>query len=174
MLFQDTSLVYMLSIRDFLTPPQGAQRDGRLVECTCFADRLFAGLVYHVIYRRRLARLTSSPTRFAVMIDINHINKWYGPTFQVLTDRSTDVTKGEVVVVCGRSDSGKSTLIKCVNALEPFSTATSWSTARHHRSENQSAQTALACGHGVPALGAVPPSKITDNLCLAQQKVLGR
>ena len=39
--------------------------------------------------------------------------------FQVLTDCSTEVKKGEVVVVCGPSGSGKSTLIKTVNGLEP-------------------------------------------------------
>ena len=53
------------------------------------------------------------------MIDINNVSKWYG-SFQVLTDCTTKIEKGEVVVVCGPSGSGKSTLIKCVNALEPF------------------------------------------------------
>src|SRR5438046_8982527 len=54
------------------------------------------------------------------MIEINHVNKWYGPSFQALKDCTTRVAKGEVVVVCGPSGSGKSTLIKCVNALEPI------------------------------------------------------
>lgn len=53
------------------------------------------------------------------MIEIKNANKWYGD-FQVLSDCSTSVTKGEVVVVCGPSGSGKSTLIKCVNGLEPI------------------------------------------------------
>ncbi len=53
------------------------------------------------------------------MIDIKNISKWYG-SFQVLTDCTTSIQKGEVVVVCGPSGSGKSTLIKTVNALEPF------------------------------------------------------
>jgi glutamate/aspartate transport system ATP-binding protein len=53
------------------------------------------------------------------MIEIHHVDKWYG-SFQVLNDCTTTVRKGEVVVVCGPSGSGKSTLIKCVNALEPF------------------------------------------------------
>ena len=53
------------------------------------------------------------------MIDIKDISKWYG-SFQVLTNCTTSIKKGEVVVVCGPSGSGKSTLIKCVNALEPF------------------------------------------------------
>ena len=53
------------------------------------------------------------------MIKINNISKWYG-SFQVLTDCTTAVKKGDVVVVCGPSGSGKSTLIKAVNGLEPF------------------------------------------------------
>src|SRR5512139_975579 len=57
------------------------------------------------------------------MIDIAGISKWYGQ-FQVLTDCTTKVEKGEVIVVCGPSGSGKSTLIKCVNALEPFQKGT--------------------------------------------------
>lgn len=53
------------------------------------------------------------------MIALQHISKWYGQ-FQVLTDCSTTIHKGEVVVICGPSGSGKSTLIKTINALEPF------------------------------------------------------
>src|SRR5258706_13865911 len=53
------------------------------------------------------------------MISIKNVSKWYG-AFQVLTDCTTEVSKGEVVVVCGPSGSGKSTLIKTVNGLEPF------------------------------------------------------
>ena len=53
------------------------------------------------------------------MIEIHQVSKWYGE-FKVLTDCTTQVEKGEVVVVCGPSGSGKSTLIKTVNGLEPF------------------------------------------------------
>ena len=53
------------------------------------------------------------------MIELRNVSKWYGQ-FQVLTDCSTRVSKGEVIVVCGPSGSGKSTLIKCVNGLEAF------------------------------------------------------
>lgn len=60
------------------------------------------------------------------MIEIKNVSKWYGE-FQVLTDCTATINKGEVVVVCGPSGSGKSTLIKTVNALEPFQKATSWS-----------------------------------------------
>ena len=53
------------------------------------------------------------------MIEFKNVSKWYGE-FQVLSDCTTRVDKGEVVVVCGPSGSGKSTLIKCANGLEPF------------------------------------------------------
>ncbi|MFN8898043.1 MAG: amino acid ABC transporter ATP-binding protein [Pseudomonadota bacterium] len=53
------------------------------------------------------------------MIEIKDVSKWYG-SFQVLTDCTTRIDKGEVVVVCGPSGSGKSTLIKTVIALEPI------------------------------------------------------
>src|SRR4026208_1894649 len=52
------------------------------------------------------------------MITISNVSKWYG-TMQVLKNCSTEVTKGEVVVVCGPSGSGKATLIKCGNGVGP-------------------------------------------------------
>ena len=41
------------------------------------------------------------------MIEIKNVSKWYGD-FQVLKNCSVNVEKGEVVVVCGPSGSGKS------------------------------------------------------------------
>ena len=51
------------------------------------------------------------------MIEIKNVSKWYG-SFQVLTDCTTNVEKGEVIVVCGPSGSGKSTFLRCLNRLE--------------------------------------------------------
>jgi ABC-type phosphate transport system ATPase subunit len=42
------------------------------------------------------------------MITLSKVSKWYA-NFQVLNHCSTEVAKGEVVVVCGPSGSGKST-----------------------------------------------------------------
>ena len=53
------------------------------------------------------------------MIEFKKVSKSYG-NFKALDNCTTQVSKGEVVVVCGPSGSGKSTLIKCVNGLEPF------------------------------------------------------
>lgn len=68
------------------------------------------------------------------MITLKNVSKWYGH-FQVLTDCSTEVKKGEVVVVCGPSGSGKSTLIKTVTASNRCSkvkspSMVSWLTTR--------------------------------------------
>lgn len=51
------------------------------------------------------------------MISIKNVSKWYGQ-FQVLTDCTTEVKKGEVVVVCGPSGSGKSTLMNTLGCLD--------------------------------------------------------
>ncbi len=51
------------------------------------------------------------------LIDIKNVNKWFGD-FHVLRDINEQVTRGEVLIICGPSGSGKSTLIRCVNRLE--------------------------------------------------------
>jgi general L-amino acid transport system ATP-binding protein len=61
--------------------------------------------------------VTLAPDATAPMIEMRHVNKWYGD-FQVLKDISLTVGKGERVVICGPSGSGKSTAIRCINRLE--------------------------------------------------------
>ncbi len=61
--------------------------------------------------------MTLAPDAAAPMIEMRHVNKWYGD-FQVLKDISLTVNKGERVVICGPSGSGKSTAIRCINRLE--------------------------------------------------------
>lgn len=51
------------------------------------------------------------------MITFSNIDKWYGE-YRALTTINAEISKGEVVVVCGPSGSGKSTLIRTVNRLE--------------------------------------------------------
>ena len=108
------------------------------------------------------------------MISMKNVSKWYG-TFQVLADCSTEVSKGEVVVVCGPSGSGKSTLIKTVNALEPFQ-------------KGEIAVDGVSVGDPKTNLSKLrarigmvfqnfelfPHMTVTQNLTLGQVKVLGR
>ena len=108
------------------------------------------------------------------MISLKNVSKWYG-AFQVLNDCSTEVKKGEVVVVCGPSGSGKSTLIKTINGLETIQ-------------QGEIVVDGVSVGSpqtNLPKLRArvgmvfqhfelFPHLSITDNLTLAQIKVLGR
>jgi glutamate/aspartate transport system ATP-binding protein len=113
-------------------------------------------------------------TANSVMIELRNVSKWYGQ-FQVLTDCSTRVAKGEVIVVCGPSGSGKSTLIKCVNGLEVFQ-------------QGEVIVNGISVGDpktDLPKLRArvgmvfqhfelFPHMTITDNLTIGQIKVLRR
>jgi glutamate/aspartate transport system ATP-binding protein len=108
------------------------------------------------------------------MIEMNSVSKWYG-SFQVLSNCTTNVKKGDVVVVCGPSGSGKSTLIKTVNGLEPVQkgeiivndiSVTSKST---NLPELRS-RVGMVFQH----FELFPHLSITENLTLAQMKVLSR
>jgi len=107
-------------------------------------------------------------------LHFQNVSKWYGD-FQVLDQCSTQVNKGEVVVVCGPSGSGKSTLIKCANGLEPFQKG----------SIHMDGLSVGDPGTHLPQLRArigmvfqhfelFPHLSVTENLTLGQLKVLNR
>jgi glutamate/aspartate transport system ATP-binding protein len=108
------------------------------------------------------------------MIELQNVSKWYGD-FQVLTDCSTSIKKGEVVVICGPSGSGKSTLIKTINALEPFQKGEIIvdGTSLHDPKTNLPKLRARV-GMVFQHFELFPHLSITENLTLAQMKVLGR
>ena len=108
------------------------------------------------------------------MIEIDKVSKWYGD-FQVLAECSTQVARGDVVVVCGPSGSGKSTLIKTVNGLE----------AVQEGLIRVDGVAVTNRGADLPKLRAkigmvfqnfelFPHLSVRENLTLAQVKVLGR
>lgn len=108
------------------------------------------------------------------MIDIQHISKWYGD-FQVLTECSTSIEKGDVVVVCGPSGSGKSTLIKTVNALEPIQKGDIIvdGTSLQNKSTNL-AKFRSKVGMVFQHFELFPHMTVLENLTIAQVKVLNR
>jgi glutamate/aspartate transport system ATP-binding protein len=109
------------------------------------------------------------------MIEISHVDKWYGPNFQALKDCTTRVAKGEVVVVCGPSGSGKSTLIKCVNALEPIQGGEIiLDGIKVNDPKTDLPKLRARVGMVFQHFELFPHLKILENLCLAQEKVLGR
>ena len=108
------------------------------------------------------------------MIELKNVSKWYG-SFQVLTDCSTSINKGEVVVICGPSGSGKSTLIKTINALEPFQKGEIMVDGINlHDPSTNLPKLRARVGMVFQNFELFPHLSITENLTLAQMKVLGR
>nr|WP_171248944.1 MULTISPECIES: amino acid ABC transporter ATP-binding protein [Acinetobacter] len=108
------------------------------------------------------------------MIDLQNVSKWY-EQFQVLTECSTQICQGEVVVVCGPSGSGKSTLIKTVNGLEPFQQGKIFvDGVPVHESKTDMTKLRSRVGMVFQHFELFPHLSITENLTIAQIKVLGR
>src|SRR5882672_5748519 len=108
------------------------------------------------------------------MISIKNVSKWYGQ-FQVLGDCTTEVSKGEVVVVCGPSGSGKSTLIKTVNGLEPFQKGeitVEGISVGDPKTDLPKLRSRI--GMVFQNFELFPHMTVTQNLTLGQVKVLGR
>lgn len=107
-------------------------------------------------------------------IELQSVNKWYGQ-FQVLQECSLQVTKGEVVVICGPSGSGKSTLIKTINGLEPIQSGN----IIVDGTSLQDPQTNLPqlrsqVGMVFQSFELFPHLSVTENLTIAQIQVLKR
>ena len=108
------------------------------------------------------------------MIELKNVSKWYG-SFQVLNDCSTKINKGEVVVVCGPSGSGKSTLIKTINALEPFQKGEIYVNGTAvHDPKTDLPKLRSHVGMVFQHFELFPHLSVTENLTIAQVKVLGR
>jgi glutamate/aspartate transport system ATP-binding protein len=108
------------------------------------------------------------------MIEIKNVSKWYGPV-QVLNDCSVSINKGDVVVVCGPSGSGKSTLIKTVNALEPVQQGSiEVDGVSVTQANTDLPQLRARVGMVFQSFELFPHLSVTENLTIAQIKVLGR
>ncbi len=108
------------------------------------------------------------------MIEMKNVSKWYGAV-QVLTDCSVNINKGDVVVVCGPSGSGKSTLIKTVNALEPVqkgSITVDGISVTDPKTDLPKLRSRV--GMVFQHFELFPHLSVTENLTIAQIKVLGR
>src|SRR5262249_46021072 len=108
------------------------------------------------------------------MISLSKVSKWYGD-FQVLKDCTTEVSKGEVVVVCGPSGSGKSTLIKTVNGLEEFQKGdivVDGVSVGDPKTDKPKLRSRV--GMVFQHFELFPHMSVERNLTLAQVKVLGR
>jgi glutamate/aspartate transport system ATP-binding protein len=108
------------------------------------------------------------------MIELKNVSKWYGAV-QVLNDCTTNIKKGEVVVICGPSGSGKSTLIKTINALEPFQKGEIFVDGLAvHDPKTDLPKLRSRVGMVFQNFELFPHFSVTENLTIAQVKVLGR
>ena len=108
------------------------------------------------------------------MIQIKDVSKWYGPV-QVLNNCTVNINKGDVVVVCGPSGSGKSTLIKTVNALEPIQKGEiTVNGVKVSDPATNLPKLRSQVGMVFQHFELFPHLSVTENLTIAQIKVLGR
>ena len=108
------------------------------------------------------------------MIKLTNVSKWYGPV-QVLNDVTGHIDKGDVVVVCGPSGSGKSTLIKTINALEPVQKGqiiVNGIDVTDPKTDLPKLRSKV--GMVFQHFELFPHLSVTENLTIAQVKVLGR
>ncbi|WP_455478213.1 amino acid ABC transporter ATP-binding protein [Bartonella sp. B10] len=108
------------------------------------------------------------------MIEIKNVSNWYGEV-NILKNCTTNISKGEVVVVCGPSGSGKSTFIKTINALVPFQKGEIWidGIPVHSKRTNLS-KLRSNVGMVFQHFELFPHLSVTENLTIAQIKVLKR
>ncbi|MFZ4479393.1 MAG: amino acid ABC transporter ATP-binding protein [Rhodoferax sp.] len=108
------------------------------------------------------------------MINFKGVNKWYGD-YHALKDIVAQVTKGEVVVVCGPSGSGKSTLLRTVNRLEAIQKGTiEFDGQNVHSPELDLNRFRSHVGFVFQSFNLFPHLSVAENIMLAPVNVLKR
>lgn len=107
------------------------------------------------------------------IVQVSKVSKSYG-TVKVLHDVSFDVDRGNVVVLIGRSGSGKSTILRCLNGLETFSSG-EIQIAGHMLSEEKKNLRALRQDVGIvfQHYNLFPHLTVEKNITLALKVVKG-
>ena len=111
------------------------------------------------------------------MLSIQHLTKVYSPAnVKALDDVTFDVPRGQFLAVIGLSGSGKSTLLRCINRLiEPTAGQILWdgvdiTAATPEEMRRIRRQIGMVFQH----FELFPHLSVTENLTIAQIKVLGR
>ena len=107
---------------------------------------------------------------------LEDVHKSFG-SLQVLRGVTMDVDKGEVVCVIGPSGSGKSTLLRCVNLLEPPNSGRIYLEGREITGEGAEEgidYVRRRVGMVFQQFNLFPHKSAIENVCLAQERVLGR
>jgi ABC-type polar amino acid transport system ATPase subunit len=119
-----------------------------------------------------------------VEIEIRGLVKSFGD-HQVLKGLSTDVRRGEAVVLIGPSGSGKTTFLRCINLLEPFEAGeiriggesmgyeTDGAGRRRRRSEREIARMRAKVGMVFQSFNLFPHMTALKNVALGPARVNG-
>ncbi|WP_026683885.1 amino acid ABC transporter ATP-binding protein [Heyndrickxia coagulans] len=105
------------------------------------------------------------------MIKVEHLHKQFGQN-EVLKDISTEVGKGEVVVVIGPSGSGKSTFLRCLNFLEEPTKGRIWIDGEEITDKKTNVMKVRSeIGMVFQHFHLFPHKRVLDNLTYAPMKV---
>ena len=108
------------------------------------------------------------------LIEFKNVNKYYGD-YHALRDINLEIEKGQVVVLLGPSRSGKSTLIRTINALESIDNGTL--IVNGHNVTEASAKDLVElrkeAGMVFQHFNLYPHKTVLENVTLAPIKVLG-
>lgn len=107
-------------------------------------------------------------------IECDHVSKWFGE-FRALDDVSFRIEHGEVVSIIGRSGSGKSTMLRCINGLETASSGLiRVDGLAVSRDQYVLRQLRERVGMVFQSFNLFPQYSVVANVALAQRVVLGR
>jgi polar amino acid transport system ATP-binding protein len=109
------------------------------------------------------------------VLQLRDVHKSFGK-LEVLRGVDLEVQKGEVVCVLGPSGSGKSTLLRCINLLEPPAPGQILLEGKEvtgHAGEGLD-YVRRRVGIVFQQFNLFPHKSARENVCLAQEKVLGR
>jgi polar amino acid transport system ATP-binding protein len=110
------------------------------------------------------------------MLRLEDVHKSFG-SLEVLTGVNLEIQRGEVVCVIGPSGSGKSTLLRCINLLEPPNEGHIYLEGREITGKNADEGIDFVrrrIGMVFQQFNLFPHKSALDNVCMAQEQVLGR
>ena len=106
------------------------------------------------------------------VISFDQVNKWYGK-LHALRDIKLDIAKGECIVICGPSGSGKSSLIRTINGLEPIDQGQMTVLGIEMTEKNAVAAIRRRVGMVFQSFNLFTHYTVIDNLTLAPENLLG-
>lgn len=108
------------------------------------------------------------------MIELDNVNKWYGPNHHCLKAITAKVHKGEVVVLCGPSGSGKTTLIRSINRLEAIQGGRITVNGEDvHGKDAELNRIRRGIGFVFQQFNLFPHMSVLDNITIAPRKLKG-